>query len=167
VEPVEEDIVIKRIVSEGIAAGAVGASTVALWFLCWDAARGAPLLTPALLGGALFDGIRDAREVAVTPRLVLGYSLIHSVAFVLFGLAAAALMAAADRQPGLRFGLFLLFCCFEVFALALIAVLAEWLLETLSWWSIAAGNVLAAGAMLGFLLRRHRAVWRTFLTASE
>ncbi len=67
----------------------------------------------------------------------------------------------------LRVGLFLLFCCFEIFALALIAVLAEWLLEALPWWSIAAGNVLAAGAMLGFLLRRHRAAWRAFLTASE
>ncbi len=158
---------IKRIVTEGIAAGAIGAGTVVLWFLCWDAARGAPLLTPALLGAALFDGLRDAAAVQITPRLVLGYSLVHGAAFVLFGLAAAALLAAADRQPVLRVGLFLLFCCFEVFALALIAVLAEWLLEALPWWSIAAGNVLAAGAMLRFLLRRHRAAWRAFLTASE
>jgi hypothetical protein len=159
--------VIKRIVREGIAAGAIGAGTVALWFLCWDAARGAPLFTPALLGAALFHGVRDAAAVQITPGLVLGYSLVHGAAFVLFGLAAAVLLAAADRQPVLRFGLFLLFCCFEVFALALIAVLAEWLLEALPWWSIGAGNVLAAGAMLGFLLRRHRVTWRAFLTASE
>lgn len=151
---------IKRIVPEGIAAGAIEAGTVALWFVCWDAARGAPLLTPALLGAALFDGFRHASAVQITARLVLGYSLVHGAAFGLFVLAAAALLAAADRQPVLRFGLFLLFCCFEVFALALIAVLAEWLLEALPRWSIAAGNVLAAGAMLGFLLRRHRAAWR-------
>jgi hypothetical protein len=167
VGPVKEDIVIKRIVTEGIATDAIGAGTVALWFLCWDLARGAPLLTPSLLGGALFDGVRDASAVQITPRLVLGYSLVHGAAFGLFGVAAAALLAAADRQPVLRVGLFLLFCCFEIFALALIAVLAEWLLEALPWWSIAAGNVLAAGAMLGFLLRRHRAAWRAFLTASE
>jgi hypothetical protein len=167
VEPAKEDIVIKRIVTEGIAAGAIGAGTVALWFVCWDAARGAPLLTPALLGAALFDGVRGASAVQITPRLVLGYSLVHGAAFGLFGLGGARLVGPAARQPALRFGLFLLFCCFEVFALALIAVLAEWLLEALPWWSIAAGNVLAAGAMLGFLLRRHRAAWRAFLTASE
>jgi hypothetical protein len=159
--------VIKRIVTEGFAAGAIGAATVALWFLCWDAARGTPLLTPALLGAALFDGVRDAAAVQITRRLVLGYSLAHTAVFGLFGLAAAALLAAADRRPVLRFGLFLLSCCFEVVALALIAVLAEWLFEALPWWSIAAGNVLAAGAMLGFLLRRHRAAWRAFLTVSE
>ena len=157
----------KDIVAEGIAAGAIGASTAALWFLCWDAARGAPLLTPALLGAALFDRVRDVRTVHITARLVLGYSLVHGVAFGLFGLAAAALLAAADRQPILRFGVFLLFCCFEVFALALIAVLAEWLLEALPWWSISTANVLATGAMLGFLLRRHRAGWRSFLAAPE
>jgi hypothetical protein len=166
-EPAKEDIVSKRIMTEGIAAGAIGAATVALWFLCWDAAREGPLFTPALLGAALFDGVRDAGAVQITARLVLGYSLVHVGAFGLFGLGAAALLAAADRQPVLRFGLFLLFCCFEVFALALIAVLAEWLLETLPWWSIGAGNVLATGAMLGFLLRRHRAAWQAFLTASE
>ena len=157
----------KRIVTEGVAAGALGAGVVALWFLCWDVARGVPLFTPALLGATVFDGLRDATAVQITPRLVLAYSLVHAAAFGLFGVTAAALLAAADRWPVLRVGLFLLFCCFEVFALALLAVLAEWLLETLPWWRIATGNVLAAAAMLGFLLRRHRPSWRAFLTASE
>lgn len=158
---------IKRVVREGIAAGAIGAGVVALWFLLRDAARGTPFYTPALLGAALFDGLRDASAAQITWRLVLGYSLIHCVAFALFGVAAAALLAAADRQPALWAGLFLLFCCFEVFALALIAIAAEWLFEALAWWSIAAGNVLATGAMLGCLLSRHRVAWRQFLAASE
>ncbi|HYB70166.1 MAG TPA: hypothetical protein VEH80_05840 [Candidatus Bathyarchaeia archaeon] len=158
---------IKRIVLEGIAAGAIGASAVAVWFLSWDSAGGTPFLTPALLGAALFDGLRDAALVQITPRVVLLYSLGHGLAFALFGLAAASLLAAVDRYPILRFGLFLLFCCFEVFALALLAVAAAWLLETLPWWRVATANVLAASAMLGFLLRRHRVTWREFLTASE
>ncbi len=157
----------RRIVTEGIATGAIGAGAVALWFLVWDAARGAPFLTPALLGAALFEGVRGASAVQITLPPVLTYSLVHCAAFVLFGLAAAALLAAADRQPVLLAGFFMLFCCFEVFALALIAALAEWLLEALAWWSIAAGNVLAAGAMLGFLLPRHRRAWRGFLTIPE
>lgn len=109
---------IKRIVTEGIAAGAIGAGTVGLWFLCWDAARGAPVLIPALLGAALFVGAQRRR---------LGRPD-HAA-------------AGARVLPG----------AWRVFALALIAVLAEWLLEALPWWSSDAGNVLAAGAMLGFL----------------
>ena len=158
---------IKRIVAEGIAVGAIGASVVAIWFVLLDAARGVPFFTPALLGAVLFDGLREAAAVHVTWRLVLGYSLVHCAAFALFGLAAAAVLTAADHQPALWSGLFLLFCCFEVFALALIAVAAEWLFEALTWWSISAGNVLAAGAMLGWLLPRHRTAWREFLAASE
>ncbi len=158
---------IRRIVREGIAAGAIGAGVGALWFLLYDTARGVPLRTPALLGAAFFDGLKNSSAVQITLRLVLGYSLVHCAAFALFGLLAAGLLAVADRHPALRVGLFLLFCCFEVFALGLIAVLAEWLLEALPWWSIAAGNVLAAGAMLGFLLRRHRMAWREFLVAAD
>ena len=160
-------MVIKRIVTEGMAAAGIGAGAVALWFLLLDTARGAPFLTPALLGAALFDGLRNAADVRITPRLVLGYSLLHCTAFALFGLAATALLAVAERHPALRAGLFLLFSCLEVFTLALIAVLAEWLFEALPWWSIATGNVLAAGAMLGFLLRRHRVVWQEFLATSR
>ncbi len=158
---------IKRIMIEGIAAGAIGAGTMALWFLLRDAARGTPLFTPALLGAVLLDGLREASTVQITLRLVLGYTLVHCAAFALFGLTAAALLAATDRQPALRVGLVLLFCCFEVFALAMIVVLAEWLFEALPSWSIAAGNVLAAGAMLEFLLRQHRTAWRDFLVAND
>jgi len=156
----------KQIVAEGIRAGAIGAGVVALWFVLWDTVRGTPLSTPALLGAALFDGVRDASAVHVTWRLVLGYSVIHCAAFSVFGLAAAGLLAAADREPMLWAGLVLLFCCFEVFALALIAVTAEWLFEALAWWSVVAGNVLSAGAMLGFLLPRHRTAWREFFATS-
>jgi hypothetical protein len=34
----------------------------------------------------------------------------------------------------------MLFCCFEVFTFAMISVLAHWLLETIAWWTILAGN---------------------------
>jgi hypothetical protein len=50
----------------------------------------------------------------------------------------------------------MLFVCFEVFCFAMMAVLAQWLLEA---------NLLAALAMLGYLLRKHRVAWRAFLAA--
>ena len=40
------------------------------------------------------------------------------------------------------------------------------LLEALAWWTILAANLLAALAMLGYLLREHRVAWRAFLSES-
>jgi hypothetical protein len=84
-----------------------------------------------------------------------------------FGCLAAALLAAADRDPRLLAGLFMLFCSLEVAALALIAVLGEWLFEALPQWSIIIGNLLAAAAMFAVFLRRHGGAWREFLLADE
>jgi hypothetical protein len=150
----------KRIVTEGITAGALGATAVAAWFLLYDAAQGRPYFTPALLGAVLFHGLRDVSAVSISWPLVLGYSLFHWAAFVLFGIAAAALLAGADRQPTLLFVFVMLVCCFEVFALALVAILAEWLFEALAWWSIVVANGLALAVMLSFLGRRHRRAWQ-------
>ncbi len=157
----------KRLATEGMIAGTIGATVVAGWFLMYDMAHGRPFRTPALLGAALFQGLRDIGSLRITPTLVLEYSLVHWATFVLFGCMAAALLAAADRDPRLLADLFVLFCCFEVAALALIAVLGEWLFEALPQWSIVIGNLLAAAAMLGVFFRRHRIAWLEFLLADE
>jgi hypothetical protein len=152
-----------RVVREGCLAGLIGAAVVAVWFLVHDLAAGMPLRTPALLGAAVLDGLRDPSSLVITPRLVLGYTAIHGAAFLLFGCAAAGLLALADREPRLIFAFVMLLCCFEVFFFALIAILAEWLFETLAWWTILAGNLLAMAGMLAYLFREHRVAWREFL----
>jgi hypothetical protein len=157
----------KRLATEGMIAGTIGATVAAAWFFVYDMAHGQPLRTPALLGAALFQGLRDVGSLRVTIALVLEYSLVHWAAFVLFGCMVAALLAAADRDPRLLAGLLVLFCCFEVAALALIAVLGEWLFEALPQWSIVIGNLLAAAAMLCVFIRRHHVAWRKFLLANE
>jgi hypothetical protein len=154
-----------RTVREGIWAGLLGAAAVAIWFLVYDTAAGVPLRTPALLGAALFQGLREPSAVQITLPLVLQYTVVHGAAFVAFGIAAAGLLTLADRDPRLLFGLVMLFCCFEVFFAALLTILAEWLLEAIPWWTILGGNLLAAIAMLGFFFREHRVTWREFLHA--
>ena len=154
-----------RAVREGIIGGLLGAAAVALWFLAYDAVAGVPLRTPALLGAALFHGLRDPSALVITVPLVLQYTIVHGVAFMVFGIATAGLLMLADRDPRLLFGFFMLFCCFEVFFAALVAILAEWLLETVPWWTILAGNLLAALVMLGFFFREHRVTWLEFLHA--
>jgi hypothetical protein len=158
---------LKRLAAEGMIAGTIGAAVVAGWFLLYDMAHGQSFRTPALLGAVLFQGLRDVGSLRITATLVLEYSLVHWAAFVLFGCMAAALLAAADRDPRLLAGLFVLFCCFEVAALAVIAILGEWLFEALPQWRIVIGNLLAAAAMLGVFFRRHRIAWLEFLLADK
>jgi hypothetical protein len=154
-----------RVAHEGLVAGVLGAAVVAVWFLVYDLAAGVPLRTPALLGAALFHGLRDPAGLVITAPLVLQYTVVHGVAFLGFGWAAAALLALADREPRVLFAFIMLLCCFEVFFFTLVAVLAEWLLEALAWWTILTGNLLAALVMIAYFFRGHRVTWREFLAA--
>jgi len=154
-----------RVAREGLIAGLAGAVAVAVWFLLYDLAAGVPFRTPALLGATVFHGLRDPSALVVTLPLVLQYTAVHGLVFILFGWAVAALLALADREPRLLFVVFMLFCCFEVFFIALIAVLAERLLEAIAWWTILAGNLVASVVMLGYFFRGHRVAWQEFMTA--
>jgi hypothetical protein len=77
------------------------------------------------------------------------------------------MLALADREPRLLFAFVMLLCCFEVFFAAMVAILAEWLLETVPWWTILAGNLLAALVMMGYFFRGHRVTWREFIHAGR
>jgi hypothetical protein len=152
-----------RAAREGLVAGLLGAAAVAIWFLLYDLAAGVPLRTPALLGATLFHGLRDPSALAITLPLVLEYTAVHGLAFVAFGWATAWLLAVADREPRVLFIVFMLFCCFEVFFIALIAALAERLFETLAWWTILVANGVASLVMLGYFFRGHRVAWHQFI----
>ena len=153
---------------EGVLAGLVGAATVALWFLIYDAATGVPLRTPGLLGAALFEGLRDpAAELEISTRAVLAYSVVHVAVFVAFGLAAAGLFALADGDRRVLFWLFMLFCCFEVFAIALATVVREVLGHAIPMWPFLVANGLATATMLGVMFRQSRRSPSEVLVAGE
>jgi hypothetical protein len=154
-----------RVAREGILAGLAGAVAVAVWFLLYDLAAGMPLRTPALLAAVLFHGLRDPSALVITVPLVLEYTAVHGLAFIAFGIVIAGLLTLADREPRLLLGLVMLFCCFEVFAVAMIAALAEWLFESIAWWTILTANLIAALVMLGVFFRHHRVAWREFRAA--
>jgi hypothetical protein len=147
-----------RTLIDGVTAGIVGAITVAGWFLMLDVARGQPFATPALLGATLMHGAVDPRLVHVTRTLVVEYSVIHVTAFVAFGLVAAWLISAAEREPGLMAGVLILFACFEGFFLLMIGAVSQVTLETLVWWRIIMANVLATMAMFAVFSPRHPAL---------
>jgi hypothetical protein len=141
----------------GHQAGVLGASVVALFFLVIDVLAGRPLWTPFALGAALFRGEIPAPDAPVELLLVVAYTGIHLTVFIGFGVPAAFQMLARARSPHpLRAGLLaiLLFVGFEVVFLSLGELFAPGLTGMLGAGRVALANVLAAGAMAGFLANR-------------
>jgi hypothetical protein len=144
-----------KVVREGVVAGLIGAAVVATWFLLSDLARGQPLFTPAALGSTLFLGATSVEAVTVNAVTVIGYSVLHIAAFIVAGFLAAGIAAAADEQPPLVLAAILFFAVFEAFFMGGMAVLAEFLLGALAWWTVAVGNLLAAASMGWYLWTHH------------
>jgi hypothetical protein len=143
------------VVREGAIAGLLGAVANAVWFLVLDAAAGRPLNTPNALGRVFFGGDVNPGLREITPEAVLGFSVIQLVVFVLGGLVLTTLVHLVARIPALRMGLWLglvvLFCMFA----GLIYMLSVSTGERVPFWSAAGGNLLALGAMVWYLWRRH------------
>ena len=144
-----------RVFKEGLAAGLIGAGTVALWFFIVDMGRGQPFFTPGALGSALFLGSSDATSVSVSVATVAGYSILHIGAFFATGFIAAAIAGYAEDTPPLILGGVMLFLAFEAFFMGLMALSAEFLLSSLAWWAILVGNVLATLTMGSYLWAKH------------
>ena len=150
----------RRVLREGIVAGLIGAVVVAIWFLIIDLSAGKPFETPALLGAAVFKGLRDPQALQVTAGLVAGYTIVHVLAFVAFGILCAILIAAADREPTLLLAFVALFGVFQIFFLGLAGILSRFLLGAILWWEIFAANLLASTGMLAYFFVGHRA-WQS------
>ncbi len=156
-------LVQRSVLKEGIVAGLIGATVVAVWFLVFDALRGRPLLTPSLLGAAVFLGQKDPAAIHISAATIVGYTILHGLAFVAFGVIAASVMAVSEREPALFVAFVILFACFEVFVFGVVGALGKSMLGVLVWWSILIGNLLASVAMLAYLVRAHRALPRTLV----
>ncbi len=141
-----------QIIRDGAVAGALGATTVAIWFLLFDFSRGSPLETPALLAVALFHG--HGTRASILP-LAAEYSVVHLTAFVLFGISSAILLEAAERKHSLLPPLLMVLAVFEGLFVALVVLLGPELQGALSWWSVLVGNLLATAVMVGYFFARH------------
>ena len=146
-----------RVYTEGIVAGLIGAGVIAVWFLVIDTMQGRPLHTPSVLGTALFKGVGaiEGGKVPVSGELVIVFTWVHVLVFILLGGVAAHLLALADTRPNLGFGIVLLFVIFEFGFIAVSMAFAEEVLRALAWPAILIGNLLAAAAMGAYFWRRH------------
>lgn len=147
-----------KLYEEGIAAGTLGAVTVAVWFLLLDTMAGRPLYTPTVLGTALFrgaEGLATPENLPVSIEMALMFTWVHFLVFALIGGAAALLLGLAEKDPNYGFGILLLFVIFEFGFLVAAMIFASDVLHALAWPAILVGNLLAAGAMARYFWRRH------------
>jgi hypothetical protein len=142
-----------RVVRDGLASGAIGFATIALFFVATDALAGRPFLyTPALLGGALFYGVTSPAEVAVARGPVLAYSAAHLAVFLVIGALAAGLAAVAARHRHVWYLGVNLFLLVIAHASGAVLTLTERLQGIVSGWLVAGATLVAAIGMALYLL---------------
>lgn len=143
------------LVRDGLVAGFLGATAVALWFLGVDLAYGRPLATPEALGRGL---LRLLGPPGNEGRLVFvaAYTIFHYAAFAGVGLFTSVIVHWARTQPTVLAGAMMLFVAFEVGFYALSAALGEApMIGTVGAGLIATGNLVAAVVMGGYMWRQH------------
>ncbi len=144
--------------AEGLLAGVVGAAAIALWFLALDGVKGRPFYTPTVLGTALFRGgagLQSPETLPIDFEMVLSFTWVHVLAFLIIGVGASRLLGIAERNPSFGFGIVLLFVVFEFGFLLACMLFAEPVLRALTWPEVLVGNLLAAAAMAAVFWRRH------------
>jgi hypothetical protein len=143
------------IVREGVIAGAIGATAVAVWFFFVDLIAGRPLFTPNVLGEGFISIFGSSPEPRVVNIVI--YTLFHYAAFTLVGLIAVVLVHAGERMPSVLAGSMILFVAIELGFYGLVVLLRQTVLGELAWYQILAGNLLAAVSMGTYHWRSHPA----------
>jgi len=154
-------------VQEGITIGLLGAMAVMLAFFIADVAEGVPFRTPGLLGAALFHGARDPGEAAITMPNVLGYTVVHLVSFITFGLGVSGLFALAEREKRVLSLVLVLGACLAAGGVMAAYFVAQWIIEAVTPWVFFAAHILAAATMVAALFYYHRRLLREFPAATD
>jgi hypothetical protein len=148
------------IARDGIVAGILGATAVALWFLGLDIIYRHAFATPEALGRGLLRilGPQGSEGSAV---FVIVYTIFHFAAFILAGLLVAVIVHFAEREPGVLAGAMMLFVAFEIGFYALSSALSESpMFGALGWAQVATGNLVAAIVMGTYMWRTHPGLGR-------
>jgi hypothetical protein len=148
-----------RVYVEGIIAGIIGATVLAVWFFILDTLHGRPLYTPSVLGSALFSSNHAPSEIhdlAVSIEMTIMYTWVHMLGFAVVGVIASRLLVYAEENPNFGFAILLLFVFLEFGFVGVAYLFAEPLLGLIAWHTALMGNLLAAVGMAGYLWYHHR-----------
>ena len=146
----------RPLVREGVIAGLIGATAIAIWFFFVDAVAGEALFTPRTLGYALVSIFGPVPEQQSALLLIAIYTIFHYAAFVVVGMIAAMIVELAKEEPSILMGFVVLFAAIEVGFYAMVGLLQQATpLGSLAWYNVMVGNLLAAATMGLYLLRAH------------
>lgn len=144
------------IAENGVVAGMIGASVVAVWFLVLDlVTRGLPFFTPSLLGSIIFAGMTAEQVTGLSGGAIFAYTGLHGILFLSAGIALAWMFAQFERNPQAGLILLLLFALFEAILWGIGVSMIPALAGVVGTWAILIANVASAAAMFVFLLRRN------------
>ncbi len=144
---------------QGLIAGLIGYAAVLVCLMVGSYMDGrSPFYAAALMGGALFYGVRDLAGVVVAPGPVFAYNGFHLIVFLLLGFTAAWLAHLAERGPHLWYvGVtFCIFVAFHMFGATFL--LPDALRETMLNWGTFGVGVVGAVSMAAFLIAVHPAL---------
>jgi hypothetical protein len=142
---------------DGLIAGALGATSVAVWFFFVDLFVGRPLATPFMLA----RGFLGLLGIGWTNKLlvVIVYTVFHYAAFVAAASLAAGLIHWGERVPSVLAGAFVLFVMIEFGFYFMTRILAQSpTYGGLSAVQVSIGNLIAAVVMGTYLWRAHPAL---------
>lgn len=145
------------ILRDGLVAGILGATSVAIVFFAVDCIAGQPLNTPFVLANGLLGLIHLA--MSNKAAVVVVYTIFHYAAFIGVASLAAAIIHWAERVPSVLAGAFLLFVVIELgFYLMTFLLDQSSTYGGLSAVQVAVGNLIAAAVMGTYLWRTHPAL---------
>ncbi len=151
-------------IKDGISAGLLGASVVALFFIFTNVLAGhPPLQTPAVLGALVFEG-PDALSNGIggTWGHIAGYSALHFGAFIVLGLGMKALANFIAKIPAMGGFAILMLAIVEIPIIVLALTVGAKLALTLHVVEILAANILATVTMVGYFFARSEILHMTF-----
>lgn len=137
-----------RTVRDGLAAGLLAGFALAALFCFYDLGQGVPFRTPAFLWGAIVAG----EDAVPTMTVVLGYTLLHFLAWGGLGILAAVLADRVALPRNIFIGaLYGLFACSLVFYVGLFRAPVDLILSAPGWPAVLFGNALAGIIMFTHL----------------
>lgn len=143
-------------IREGLIAGVLGATTIAIWFLIVDVVSGHAFYTPDLLGRGLISILGKPPSMPDTMAThVVAYTLFHYAAFALVGIIVASIVHQSARTPAVLAGFLIVFVMFELGAYGLTGLFTETPFGGMAWYQIFIANLLATIVMGWYMWARH------------
>lgn len=142
-------------VREGIIAGLLGATSIAIWFLIVDTVGGRPFYTPSVLGIGLLSVFGPRGDEGMVAQ-VIAYTIFHYGIFLGIGMLVSYVVHRAEKDDTVLAVALILFVALEVGFYGLVAVLSQSRqLGNLAWYQVLAGNLIAALTMGTYIWRTH------------